>query len=637
MNDRTILRAPPLALDLVDQSASLNGHTIELGPKPFALLRVLMESPQRLVTKEQLFESVWEGRFVSEAVLTTAVRDLRLALGDDAKNPIFIATAHGKGYRFAKPVTADCPENLAIESEIAAPVQRAATANTVPPEHPRRWQFSAGLTALAIIVLVGVWSAVTGLGTRTATAGAREIASVAVLPFKDLSPDSDQGYFADGVSEGILNALRGVDGLATASRTSSFAYRQREDLTARQIAQELKVGHVLEGSVRMDDRRVRVRVSLIDAQSDTPAWSRDYERELSVENVFRLEDEIAERVVSELRTSLGIKLGRHDSHEHDAIGTTNLNAYDSYLRSRELFIARNDVAGSIVFAREAVAADPKFARGWEQLSAAQFVANGGRGTPESLQDVNTALQLNPNLSLAHAIKGAMINNSVPVDWERGFAGLERAIEIDPENTTALLWLGVDMNKLGYLDRAKELLRKCVQIDPAYDRCRMHLAWTLHMGGETDAALDEYRRLVREGAPPNDTMLLQALIARGADEEARQMVKMVTADTPMPETVVAALYNTAADRKAALRDLREWADHVVYRSDIYPIILELGAYELHEARPRSNYALWLPEYPELRRSKHFKEFVRTLRIDAYWRAHGFPRQCRPIGDDDFECN
>lgn len=110
MNQRTILWAAPLALDLADQSARLDGRPIELGPKVFALLHTLMEAPQRVVTKEALFDSVWDGRFVSEAVLTTAMKELRRALGDDAREPQFIATVHGKGYRFLKPVETKAPE-----------------------------------------------------------------------------------------------------------------------------------------------------------------------------------------------------------------------------------------------------------------------------------------------------------------------------------------------------------------------------------------------------------------------------------------------------------------------------------------------------------------------------------------------
>lgn len=149
-----------------------------------------------------------------------------------------------------------------------------------------------------------------------AAAGPAEVASVAVLAFEDLSPNGDQQYFVDGVAEEILNVLMSVDGLATASRTSSFAYRDRTDLTAQQIAQELGVGHVLEGSMRTDDKLVRLRIRLVDARTGRAAWSRDYERDFSVENVFRIENEVAERVVSQLRASLETGLGAHDARAH---------------------------------------------------------------------------------------------------------------------------------------------------------------------------------------------------------------------------------------------------------------------------------------------------------------------------------
>jgi len=632
------LWAVPLALDLADQSARLDGRPIELGPKTFALLKALMEAPQRVVTKEELIETVWDGRFVSEAVLTTGMKELRRALGDDAKEPAFIATVHGRGYRFLKAVeTQDAePEAPASIAVVAEPIAAPQTRNAAKGVHwLPQWGAAA---AVLLIVVVGLAAPLLGKGTLGIASTPAKVASVAVLPFEDLSPARGQAYFADGVSEEILNVLMSVDGLTTASRTSSFAYRDRKDLTAPQIAGQLGVDHVLEGSVRADDRNVRVRVRLVDAHSGQTVWARDYDRELSVENVFRIESEIAERVVSQLRTSLPNGLGAYDARSRTASsGTGNLRAYDLYLRARANLTERSDDEAGIEMMREATQLDPNFARAWELLAALTFVnGDDGRVTAEGVAAVERALALDPGLSLAHAVYGMMLTYSEPVDWEAGIASLEKAIELDPKNTTALLWLGNEMHKLGYLDRSQDLLEHCLKLDPAYDGCRLQLSWVLHMRGKTDLALVEHRRLLRDGVKPKDTMFVQTLLARGEEALAREELTRVPRRSLIPESVLAALRSRPNDMQPVLKDMRAWTLEGPGRYLIYPIILELGAYELYAPVPSSNFALWLPETPEFRKSSEFKWFVRAMAIEPYWRKHGFPDQCWPLGEQDFEC-
>lgn len=629
--------AAPLALDLADQSARLDGRPIELGPKTFALLKALMEAPQRVVTKEELFEIVWDGRFVSDAVLTTGVKELRRALDDDAREPVFIATVHGRGYRFLKPVETQRPEaapplNDAIEQSAPAPQANLAAKRS-------RWlpQWAA-IAAVVLVVAVGLAAPLLGKGSLGVSPLPAKVASVAVLPFEDLSPARDQGYFADGVSEEILSVLMTVDGLTTASRTSSFAYRDRKTLTAPQIAEQLGVDHVLEGSVRADGNNVLVRVRLVNARSGQTAWARDYDRELSVENVFRIESEVAQRVVSQLRTSLPSGLGVLETRARPASsGTANLRAYDLYLRARAHLTELRDVVAGIEMMREATQLDPNFAQAWELLAALTFV-NGDDSmvTEEGVAAVERALSLDPNLALAHAVKGMMLTYSEPVNWEGGIASLERAVDLEPKNTTALLWLGNEMHKLGYLDRSQEMLERCLKLDPAYDGCRMQLSWVLHMRGKTELALAEHRRLLRDGVKTRDTMFVQALLARGEEQLVREELARVPRRSLIPDSILAALRSRPKDMQPALKDLRAWTLEGPWRYLIYPIILELGAYELYAPVPSSNFALWLPETPEFRKSPEFKWFIRAMAIEPYWRKHGFPDQCWPLGEQDFEC-
>lgn len=626
-----MLCAGALSVDLRDQRAWLAGQPVDLGPKPFALLVALMRSPQMLVTKEELIETVWEGRFVSEAVLTTAMRDLRRAIGDDARQPTYIATAHGRGYRFL----------LAVSNGAEAEAQAAPTPTaSKPPRAPRPLpSFIAAMAVMLVLVVGTLWGlAQAGFnlqpdGPRAEAATARP-ASIAVLPFEDLSPGGDRAYFADGLSEEILNVLMGVDGLAVASRTSSFAYKGRDDLTTPAIARELNVSSVLEGSVRMDQRRVRVNVRLVDARSGHTQWTRTYENALNMQNVLAIQDEIAARVARELRTEL--RAAPDTQTRSAAAGTENLEAYELYLRARELFVARADLPRAVALARQSVDADPRFARGWELFAAASF-AQYGRPTIEATDAVDRALRLDNNLSLAHAIKGVMGNYEAPYDWAASTAELERAVTLDPSNTTALLWLAIEMHKLGFLERSQTLLERCLAIDRAYNRCREHLMWVLHMRGQTDRAMQEYRNLVAEGAPPDDAILLLAFIERGDEASVQQVVASLENDQRLPEIVLDALRDPQSSRVAARQALRNWLRASNFnKRKVFSITLELGAYDMIYTGQGSFFPLWLPEFPEYRQSGAFKHFVREMRIDEYWREHGFPPQCRPVGDADFTC-
>jgi TolB-like protein len=229
--------------------------------------------------------------------------------------------------------------------------------------------------------------------------------SIAVLPFTDMSPGKDQEYFSDGISEELLNLLVRVDGLKVASRTSSFTYKG-ENLNIPEIASELKVDHILEGSVRKADNRVRITAQLIDVTTDRHLWSDTYDRELV--DIFTIQDEIANAIVEALRTELGMLQDAPAITVTAATG--NLDAYESYLQARELFIARDKLEESIRLFEQAVALDPDFARAWEGLGAVYSVAESwdirDREYSKLAVEVSRkALELNPDLSMPWAVIG----------------------------------------------------------------------------------------------------------------------------------------------------------------------------------------------------------------------------------------
>ena len=263
--------------------------------------------------------------------------------------------------------------------------------------------------------------------------------SIAVLPFADLSPDKDQQYFTDGLSEELLNLLVRVDDLHVASRTSSFAYRG-STLSVPEISQALKVGHILEGSVRKDGDRIRITAQLIEAETDRHLWSENFDRELV--DIFAIQDEIANAIVRELTGKLGVGAERAISVD---VATENLDAYEMYLKARELFINRTELAESTRLFRAALELDPSFVRAWEGLAAAEAVSTDWvRDDIDHFalarEAAEMALSLDPDLSMPLAVL-AMIAADKDRDMLSAIDYLDAAIEKDPKNTTAWLWLG----------------------------------------------------------------------------------------------------------------------------------------------------------------------------------------------------
>ena len=247
--------------------------------------------------------------------------------------------------------------------------------------------------------------------------------SIAVLPFVNMSGDKDNEYFSDGISEELLNVLVRVDGLGVASRTSSFGYKGSQLGTAA-IASALKVNHVLEGSVRKAGNHVRITAQLIDAVNDRHLWSETYDRELT--DIFAIQEEIANSIVDALREELGPSKTTAAAVTVRA-DTKNVEAYQLYLKARELFIARKDLSESIRLLEKATQMDPQFARGWELLAAVCSVAPSWGVRDRDYYAMASvaarrALGLDPTLSMAWAA----LANARPAVHARGLGGQFRA-------------------------------------------------------------------------------------------------------------------------------------------------------------------------------------------------------------------
>jgi len=483
-----------------------------------------------------------------------------------------------------------------------------------------------------------------GRGADAAGAGSEVIdeSSIAVLPFVNMSADKDNEYFSDGISEELLNVLVKVEGLSVASRTSSFAYKGREQ-SAASIGEELKVAHVLEGSVRKSGSRVRITAQLIDASSDRHLWSETYDRELT--DIFAIQDEIAKAIVAALRETLGDRISAPTVAV--TADTDNLDAYQLYLKARELFFARKQLDESVRLFEQVVMLDPEFARGWEGLAAASAVIVDWVGSYPTIdrdalllraeEAAGRALTLDPNLSMPWATRSLVAGYVRPVDYAKQIELIDRAIVADARNATAFLWRGIYWVALGFMERALADFNQCLEIDPAYGNCQRWKAVVILFKGQTDDAIALYQEGMAKGFNDNrGNSFVEPLIRRGDRFAAILLMREIGWPVEAQQVVMASVGDGLPS--PSVRALADRYPDVARRQWHWGLLLRDYALAAETDKVGTTYIEhWDPAYEGLRATPAFKRMLEHANVPAYWRAKGFPPQCRALGDDDFECD
>ena len=289
--------------------------------------------------------------------------------------------------------------------------------------------------------------------------------SIAVLPFVNMSGDPANEYFSDGISEEILNVLARVPELSVAARTSSFQFKG-EKRDVEQIAAQLKVRMVLEGSVRKQDDRVRITAQLIDARTGYHLWSETYDRELK--DIFAIQDEIAQAIGSELK----VRVVGAGAAGFSVSGTKNLKAHDLYLRGLALWQVRRDdeLWAAIASFEQAIATDPSYAEAWGGLALCYAVIadytvriSPADASARAREAAERALVLDPTLAESYAALGSVESNAL--NYETAVALFKRAIELKPSFATAHQWLGTTLMLTGEREESLASLERAAALDP----------------------------------------------------------------------------------------------------------------------------------------------------------------------------
>jgi TolB-like protein/tetratricopeptide (TPR) repeat protein len=472
-------------------------------------------------------------------------------------------------------------------------------------------------------------------------------ASIAVLPFADLSPEGNQEYFSAGMAEEILNVLAHVSGLKVASRTSSFQFR-KSDLGIPAIAQKLGVRNILEGSVRKAGDTVRITAQLVDAATDKHLWSQDFDRPLTTANLFGIQDEIAAAIVDRLAATIGpaAKVGKPVLPQAD---TANVDVYDLYLKGHELFLARSkpSLSEAARVLKAAVDKDPKFARAWESLAAVMAISGfwGLKEEPDytqaALEAADQALRLDPKLSLAYAVRGEVQINRLAAlgqgSWDEAFAQFTEAIARDVQNATARLWRGSAYFNLGYFDRAHEDLEHCLELDPAYEICRRTLAQLELTMGNPAQGLRLYEQGMAVNFAADDGFFAPAAAARG--DRLGTLGTLLQQYRAKP-ALVQALFRALTDPAFSERDRQEAIALINTHGDPDAALAALWILKAYDQMngivTDGPVVIWNRSDPGWLKSPARRQMIQHWLIPQYWRAHGFPPQCQPVGSADFAC-
>ncbi|MBY6204560.1 hypothetical protein [Halomonas denitrificans] len=508
----------------------------------------------------------------------------------------------------------------------------------------------AAVLAIGLLVadrLIPESAAPAALPTAVEVAAASPtVASIAVLPFEDLSQEGNQAYFSDGIAEEILNVLVGVDGLAVASRTSSFQFKGMRAIGIPEIASQLEVRNVLEGSVRTAGNQIRITAQLIDGERDEHVWSETFDRELSTENLFAIQDEIAQAIVQAIRGQLDVEL---EAPESVTASTTSVDAYGLFLRARALFRSRSffDEADSLLV--RALEIDPDFADALALRAAILVVApeygvmlvesaEASRALAEQL--TQRALAIDDRLALGYAILGLiqdlrLFDGGEPIRFQEILDSYNAALAIAPEDLAALNWRGFAYLRAGYLDEAKVDFSRCLGIEPGYAPCNSNLVSVLAIAGETDRARDVLDRSIRLGVFTGDIPSLILLHQLG-DERGFYFhaIRLPSLRGWLGmEEIHRALDRPADDHGVLLERLRAHGELIGTTRSLDELRLALGEFTI---RPPT-YSYWFDALRPYRESSAFKKYMHLFGLVEFWQDNGFPPMCRSLGADDFECD
>ena len=639
--------------DFDSRQLTKSGFRIRLQDQPFQILALLLERQGAVVTREELKERLWPGNtFVEfDNGLNTAIKKLRAALSDTADNPRFVETVPRIGYRFVAPVAVSklpltsaveqgVPARAGVESpeSLISPLASPATTpkTEFPPSNvaraPRRRLGLLAAVALAVVLLTAGFAIKMRSKSAASAPRTSSIQAIAVLPLLNVSADSNQEYFADGMTDEIITDLAKLAGPKVISRTSIMQYKGTRK-TIPEIARELQVGAVLEGSVERSGDRMRVRVQLIEASTDQHLWAEAYDRQLR--DVLLLEAELARDIAGQIELRLTPQQQQDFAHNR----TLNPQAFQDYLQGRHYWAMRTKegLTTAIDYFDRAIQEDPSNARSYAGLAQCYIVlpmltkVSQAEAFPKARDAAAKALALDDSLADAHL---SIAEVRLYQDWD--FAGAEKefkkTLDLNPNYSTGHQWYGEFLSLMARHEEAIRELQTALALDPLSAVVHLQFGNSLEEARRHEGALDQYRESLR--LDPQFYAPFEAIswIYRRQDKFAESIPPLRTACQLYAKPELTRLVDElpgaySADGKAGyLRQVIKV--HGQYVRPLYYLArdyADLGDRQAALAALNKSYEnrdtelLWLlidPELDSLRSDVRFQELVKKV---------GFPRQ------------
>lgn len=451
---------------------SREGESVSLRPRLMDLLVYLAERANTVVSNDDIIEGPWKGIIVADSSVYGAISDLRKALHDTTQPHTYIETIPKRGYRLIAPVEnlggqflkidEDRSQGASPYAQDSAGVARDPSSKALASRIPYIIAVSVFVVAFAIYIF-GRFTSQPDVELDSSVMAPQ--ASIAVLPFANMSEDPGEEYFSDGISEELLNALTKVGGLRVVARTSSFSFKDKDkDTDAREIGSFLNVATILEGSVRRSDTKLRISAQLIDVTTGYHIWSETYDRE--IDDIFAMQDEISQAIVDALHVHLGLEAPTLPKlHEAD------FEAYRLYLLGRHNLEqrTRDTLTRALDLFDRAIAIDPDYAPAYSGMADAYLFLDryGDLSPTESVVSakplIERALELDPDLAEAHASKGLSFRESGQLG--ASLQAYDRAIELNPSLARAWHWKAISLAESGDYRGALEGYQHAHTLDP----------------------------------------------------------------------------------------------------------------------------------------------------------------------------
>ena len=614
-------------------------ESVHLAPKVMAVLDCLARASNSVVTRQEIFDSVWPGAAISDEVLTQRIAEVRKAFGDSARQSEIIETIPKIGFRLIPPV-------IPISEE---PVTKQVLHQAAGSKRVSKW------LAFAVAGLLVIALSLNYFRVSSTDAGNPVIA---VLPFVNMSEDPSNEYFSDGISEELITHLAKVPGLDVISRTSSFSFKG-ESWRLADLARELNASLIVEGTVRKVDKHVRITAQLIDPGTDQHLWSESYDRELS--DIFSVQAEIAQSIVTAMQDEIS---------PHTVIverPTENIEAYELFLSGRHYFHQRGPALDkAIMLLQMAVKEDPEFAEAWAYLAAAASTTCYYRTSISneeawliSEQAAETSLDLNPGLGLALASK-AQIAHIYERNQVKGFELITRAAVEHPYDATIRLWTGLHYWYFGYHTEALPHFLYAQKHEPRVGITNGSLGLLYQAQGREDLAAPLLDRATALGYPHHHHAQAGLFMRRGDIDAAFAELKITLADPTANPDQLTWIYELEEAGRSYIENpaSKDALISVVERAPVpgatekarLTLLFSLkDSFFKYFALAVEENPLWLPylvpilllpEYVDYAEDPRYFEILRKDGIVEVWEQRGYPDGCVLVNNtegDRLDCS